>query len=77
MSLVAGSLIDVGGFAVRSYSLIMSKPLKCLVGLHVWHQVRDDEDSAVMLACYRCDKRIPSPSDPSSPVTLWGGTTHV
>ena len=30
-----------------------------------------------MLPCYRCDKRIPSPSDPASPVTLWGGTTHV
>lgn len=34
----------------------MGEPLRCQLGLHAWHTVKD-EDQEPLLECYRCGKR--------------------
>lgn len=30
------------------------KALRCIVGWHAWHTVKDAEDASTALQCYRC-----------------------
>jgi hypothetical protein len=42
--------------SAATYPGRMRKPLKCKLGLHTWHTIKDAEDQAPALECYRCGK---------------------